>query len=97
MVPNFLRVMTCSWRDALPRTKPMIVKYLDEIANVQLKRRQNFADDDIGSDKPTASMRFTRVFNHLNFEYDLPNDVLAEAEALLQAIEGEQLKARQKK
>ena len=64
---------------------------------LQLTLRRNFADNDIESEKPTASRRFTRVLDHINFEYDLPNDVLAEAEAVLQAIEGEQLKTRQKK
>ena len=64
---------------------------------LQLTLRRQFADGDIGSDKLTAFRRFTRVLDHLNFEYDLPNDVLAEAEAVLQAIEVEQLKTRQKK
>ena len=57
---------------------------------LKLTLRRHFADDDIESEKPTASRRFTRVLDHLNFEYDLPNDVQAEAEAVLQAIEGEE-------
>jgi hypothetical protein len=35
---------------------------------------------------PTVSDRFARVLAHLNFEYDLPPDVWAAAEDVLQAL-----------
>ena len=57
---------------------------------LKLTLSQIFADNDTESEKPAASRRFTSVLDHINFEYDLPNDVLAEAEAVLQAIEGEE-------
>jgi hypothetical protein len=53
---------------------------------LSFKFRRNIASGVIEPDKPTAAERFARVLALLNFEYDLPADVLAEAERVLQLL-----------
>lgn len=60
---------------------------------LRLKLGRSLSNDVIEPEKPTATERFTRVLDRLKFEYDLPNDVLAEAEAVLQALKARERNA----
>ena len=51
-----------------------------------LKLRRQPADGPIEPEKPSAAEWFAQVLARLNLEYDLPADVLTEAEEVLHAL-----------
>lgn len=53
---------------------------------LNLNSGRNIADLDIELEEPLAAEQFEEVLARLNLDYDLPPDVLAEAEVVLQAM-----------
>jgi hypothetical protein len=53
---------------------------------LHLNSPRNIADLDIDLEEPLAAEQFEEVLARLNLDYDLPPDVLAEAEVVLQAM-----------
>ena len=53
---------------------------------LHLNSPRNIADFDIDLEEPLAAEQFEEVLARLNLDYDLPPDVLAEAEVVLQAM-----------
>jgi hypothetical protein len=51
-----------------------------------LKFRRSIADEVIEAEKPSVAERFAQVLARLRLEYELPADVWAAAEEVLQAL-----------
>jgi hypothetical protein len=62
---------------------------------LQLKSHRNTTGSDIDFEKSAAvAEQFAEVMARLNLDYDLPPDILAEAEIVLQAMRAAEKKRR---